>query len=263
MHRTILITGAASGIGRATALLFASKGWFTCLFDMNRQALEQVCSVIGPEKSCCYAVDVRSHEDIENCVKLMARKTEHRLDVLFNCAGVLFMGPHAGIGIAEQKKTVDVNIGGILNMIDTCLPLLEASGNGVIINMSSASAIYGTPELAVYSATKHAVRGLTEALNIEFEPLGVHVCDIMAPYVRTPMIMDADRKAASVSRLRVNLTPEQVAETVFQACFRKKIHWKVGMLLRAMSAGTSLMPFASRFLTRMIAFSSAGSSAGK
>ncbi|NOX33985.1 MAG: SDR family oxidoreductase [Deltaproteobacteria bacterium] len=255
MKKTILITGAASGIGRATALYFASKGWFAGLFDLNRKGLEELYSAIGPENAFSHPMDVRSHDDVRTCVELMTRKTGRRLDVLFNCAGVLFMGPYSSISIHDQKKTVDINITGILNLTDVCLPLLKAAQNAVIINMSSASAVYGTPELAVYSATKHAVRGLTEALNIEFEPHGIHVCDIMAPYVRTPMILNAEYKAASVSRLKVNLTPEQVAKTVFRACLKRKIHWKVGFTLKLLTAGAAIMPFAARFLTRTLAFS--------
>ncbi len=253
--KTILITGAASGIGRATALYFASRNWFVGLFDLNLEGLEGLHAEIGADNSCFKQMDVTSHASVAACVNFMAEKTGNRLDLLFNCAGVLFMGPHASIDIAAQKKTLDVNICGCLNCIDACLPLLKETRDAAIINMSSASAVYGTPELAVYSASKHAVRGLTEALNIELEPHGIHVCDIMAPYVRTPMILAASRRATSVDRLRVSITPEEVAGVVFQAQGRKKVHWHVGGLLKLLVAGATLLPFARRFLVKTLAFS--------
>lgn len=254
MKKTILITGAASGIGRATALYFASKGWFVGLFDINVQGLSALYHEIGPDNACFREMDVTSMDSVKACVEFLARKSRNRLDVLFNCAGVLFMGVNADIAIADQKKTVDINLGGMLNCIDACLSLLKATKDAVIINMSSASAVYGTPELAVYSATKHAVRGLTEALNIELAPRGIHVCDIMAPYVSTPMILEAAHKATSVSRLKVSITPEQVAEVVFRAYAGKKIHWHVGRLLKLLVAVTTLLPFCKRFLIKTLAF---------
>lgn len=254
-RKTILITGAASGIGRATAIYFASRNWFVGLFDLNLEGLKRLHTEIGPEKSCFKRMDVTSHASVVSCVEFMAQKTGNRLDLLFNCAGVLFMGPNAAIDIEAQKKTLDVNVLGCLNCIDACLPLLKRISGATIINMSSASAVYGTPELAVYSATKHAVRGLTEALNIELEPHDIHVCDIMAPYVKTPMILVAPHRATSVDRLGVSITPEQVADVVFQAQGKKKIHWHVGALLKLLVAGATLLPFARRFLVKTLTFS--------
>ena len=95
-------------------------------------------------------------------VLLFAKETGGQLDLLFNCAGILFMGLHENIGLENQKKTLDINLMGTLNLIHACLPLLEATKRAAIINMSSASAVYGTLELAVYSATKHAIRGLSD-----------------------------------------------------------------------------------------------------
>lgn len=255
MKKAIMITGAASGIGRATALYFASKNWFVGLFDLNVKGLETLSKTIGDDNCCFLHMDVTSVESVGACADFMAEKTGNKLDLLFNCAGVLFMGPNASIDILLQKKTVDINLFGILNCIDACLPLVKQTKDSVIVNMSSASAVYGTPELAVYSATKHAVRGLTEALNIELAPKGIHVCDIMAPYVSTPMILDAKIKATSVSRLKVSMTPEQVAAIVFQAHGQKKIHWHAGGLLKLLIGVTTLLPFAKRFLIKTLAFS--------
>ena len=95
--------------------------------------------------------------------------------------------------------------------------------------MSSTSAEYGSPDHAVYSASKFFVKGLTEALNIEFEPLGIQVSAIIAPYVNTPMVNNASVKAASVQKLGVKIEANQVAQTVWKAAHGNKVIWRVGM----------------------------------
>ncbi|MFH1984185.1 MAG: SDR family oxidoreductase [Pseudomonadota bacterium] len=256
--KSIFITGAASGIGRETALLFAERGWFVGLFDVAESALIGLCEQIGGERACCLQADVTSEESLRQAADLMATRTGGRLDVLFNNAGVLFMGHHHSIPLAAQARTVDVNLTGVLTGIAACLPLLMKTPGARIISMSSASALYGTPELAVYSATKAAVGALTEALNIEFESLGIHVCDVMAPYVATPMITGASRAATSVSRLGVHITPRQVAEVVWVAAHRKKLHWKVGAMMRLLAFSNWAVPFLKRPLAKLLAFSGTG-----
>ncbi len=95
---------------------------------------------------------------------------------------------------------------------------------------------------------------MTEALNIEFEPLGVHVCDVMALYVRTPMVVDAPVKATSVDKYGINLEPEQVAAVVWKAARGKKVHWKVGFTLKLVDAVFRLFPFLGRPLSKATCF---------
>ncbi len=120
--------------------------------------------------------------------------------------------------------------------------------------MSSGSSLYGTPELAVYSATKFAVSGLTEALNIEFEQFDIYVSDVLAPYVQTPMITDSKVQASSVGRLGVRILPEQVAAVVWKASHSRRIHWKVGWLLSLLAFLSWAFPFGNRTLTKLLAF---------
>jgi len=255
MQKSIFITGAASGIGRETALLFAERGWFVGLFDLNEPDLKTLYEEIGPEQACCQAMDVTRPESVRAGADLLAEHTGGRLDVLFNNAGVLYMGRHHRIEPECKRKTMDVNFGGVLNGIDACFDLLKTTRNARIVTMSSASALYGTPELAVYSATKAAVNALTEALNIEFEPLGIHVCDVMAPYVRTPMITAAPVAATSVARLGVHITPRQVAEVVWRAAHSQKRHWPVGWMMRLLWLTTNAFPFFQRPVVKLLAFS--------
>ncbi len=123
------------------------------------------------------------------------------------------------------------------------MPLLEKTKNARIISMSSASAVYGVPQLAAYSASKHAVRALTEALNIELEKQDIWVSDIMVPYVKTPMLEKTDHQATSVKRLGINVTAETVANTVWKASQQKRIHWQVSTSMFLLRVVHWLLPF--------------------
>jgi len=250
----ILITGAGSGIGRATAVYFSRKGWFVGLFDLNEQAIKTLSCQIGQDKTYWGKMDVTSPESVNQGVDRFMEKTGNRLDLLFNCAGILFMGTHESIDLARQKTTVEVNLIGVLNLIHACLPWLKSTKNSAILTMSSASAVYGTPELAVYSATKHAIRGLTEALNIELLPHDIHVGDIMVSFVQTPMVFDQKIRATSLERLKATMTPKTVARTVYRAYYKPRVHWKLGGLLKLLILTTTLLPFAKRFLIKTLAF---------
>lgn len=254
-RKCIFITGAASGIGRETALLFAKKGWFVGIFDVNEEGLLSLQSEIGNDNCCLRQVDVTDLDSVQKSVAAFVEMTGRRMDLLFNCAGILRMGPNDDISIEDQHLIVDINLKGILNCIHCSLDHLKNTSNARVINMSSASAIYGTPELAVYSSTKHAVKALTEALDIELERHGIIVSDITAPYVRTPMVTDAAHKAFSVEKMGVKISPVKVAKTVWKAAHRKKIHWRISGALYLLLFLSWAMPFARRFIVKSLAMS--------
>jgi NAD(P)-dependent dehydrogenase (short-subunit alcohol dehydrogenase family) len=222
-RQTIFITGAASGIGRSTALFFARKGWFVGLYDLDEQGLASLSEEIGDDKSCYRKMDVTDFPSVREAVEHFSSFTEGEMDVLFNCAGILRMGPHAKLPIEEQHLIVDVNLKGILNCINASFESLKRTKGARIINMSSASALYGTAELAVYSATKSAVSSLTESLNLEFERYGIYVNDVRAPYVDTPLLQ-RNVKAGSIDKMGIKLKPEDVSKVVWRASKRKRLH---------------------------------------
>ncbi len=248
MDKTILITGVASGIGEATLTLFSENNWKVIGVDVNGEGLKKV------EEKCVFTFqcDVSKRKDVEALAKRL-KKENIALDALFNSAGILRMGLFKDIKLSEQVKEIDINLKGIVNTTYLLLPFLKKGS--AIVNMSSLSGIYGTPELAVYSATKSAVKTLTEALNIEFEKQGIFVCDILVDYVKTPMILNAHYKAASVKRLGITVSPQQVAKTVFKAISKKnKVHHYVGIKAKTLNFLAKLFPFLSRFLTKLLAF---------
>jgi NADP-dependent 3-hydroxy acid dehydrogenase YdfG len=257
MKKNIFITGAASGIGKATAELFSQKGWYVGLFDVNQEDLTAIYTRIGGQNACMKQMDVTDPESIQQAVDMFKKCTDGTMDVLFNCAGILRMGHHETIPLVEQKKIVDVNLGGILNCIAMAFPVLSNTNGSMIVNMSSGSAVYGTPELAVYSSTKFAIRGLTEALNIEFEEQGIWVCDVMAPYVSTPMITASNKQATSIGRLGVRITPDQVADVIWKAANGRKVHWIVSKMLKLLMLLNKLgNTFTNRNVVKLLASSS-------
>jgi len=222
---SIFITGAASGIGAATARLFAANGWRVGLADRDAAALTRLAEEIGAPARA-FAVDVLDMASLEAALAAFVGP-EGKLGALFNSAGLLDMRPFAETPLARLHAILDVNVKGVINCITAALPYLRAHGAAHVVTMSSAAAIYGVPDLAVYSASKFAVRGLTEALNIEFERDGIWVADIMVGYVDTPMLGKAETTAKSVELTGVNVTPEMVAETVGRACAGRQVHWFV------------------------------------
>lgn len=224
-QRSIFITGAASGIGRECARRFAADGWRVGLSDCNAKGLDDLTRDLGKSASI-HLVDVRDLASLAGAIADFCG--DHGgLDAIFNCAGILEMRAFTATSPDRLKDIVDVNVMGVINGIHAAIPWLRMGDDPHIINMSSVSAIYGIPEEAVYSASKFAVRGLTEALNIELEADGIWVCDVMVAYVATPMVLDPVSKAKSVDILGVNVTPGQVADTVHAAVHGRKVHWFV------------------------------------
>jgi NADP-dependent 3-hydroxy acid dehydrogenase YdfG len=175
-----------------------------------------------------YEVDVRDRQAMAAAIADFAARGSGRLDAVFANAGVLFMGEHMAIEPEKKALMIEVNTRGVLNTIDPAFPFLRDTPKAHIVAMVSASAEYGTAEHAVYSATKFFVRGLTEALDIEYAPFDIRVAGIYVGYVNTPMVRDAEVKSAALARLGVNVAPEQVAEGVWRAVHGGRSHWRLG-----------------------------------
>ncbi|MGE4519048.1 MAG: SDR family oxidoreductase [Desulfobacteraceae bacterium] len=223
--KTIFITGAGSGIGKAVAELFTKKGWFTGIYDIDSKKAASAAKEIGEDNCCFGEVDVSDRNSVENALGSFAVQTGGKLNVLFNNAGILRAGFFSQLSLEEQLLQIDINLKGVINCSYSALPYLRKTRDSRIINMSSASAVYGTAHLAVYSASKAAVSSLTESLNMEFEKEGIHVSDIRVPFVKTSLI-GTSTQAASLKKMGAKLLPEDVAELVFSSLETRKIHYE-------------------------------------
>jgi NADP-dependent 3-hydroxy acid dehydrogenase YdfG len=239
--RSIFITGAGAGIGAETARLFAARGWRVGASDVNAVALQSLAKEIGSERVSTHVADVRDVRAVEAALRDFATTAGGRLDAVFANAGVLFMGPNETITDEQKSLLVDVNVRGVLHTIDAAFPYLSATPGARVIAMCSTSAEYGSPQHAVYSATKFFVRGLTEALDIEYRRHGIRVSAIYVAYVQTGMVFDAKVKPASIERLGVKITPQQVASTVWRAVHGRRVHWRVGFDAKMINLAVRLL----------------------
>ncbi|MCA9699873.1 MAG: SDR family NAD(P)-dependent oxidoreductase, partial [Myxococcales bacterium] len=168
-----------------------------------------------------------------------------RLDVLINNAGIMHVGAFEELEPAQYRRLLAVNVQGVVEVAHAGFPLLRDTPGSRLINLSSASAIYGVPEMAVYSASKHAVRGLTEALGAEWARHGISVCDIMPIFVRTALLTNTAATRAQ-DRLGVRLSPDDVAAVVLEAATtaRPRVHWPVGFQTKLAYYASGVTPAA-------------------
>ena len=249
---SIFITGAASGIGRATAVLFAQKGWFVGLFDLNEEGLAGVAKEIAKAPYCYQRLDVTDPVDYQRALEHFAEHTGQTMSLLFNCAGIAVNGPFESVALDDHLRILEVNVKGTIIGIHLSLKLLRNTPGAKIVNMSSAAAFYGTPDMAVYSASKFAIRGLTEALDIELEHFGISVGDIMPLFVDTPMNANQAYKLRSLSVSPTMLTPLGVAQVVWKAAQKKKVHWSLPWNVKVFKAVATLFPMLQRPLMKLI-----------
>ncbi|WP_166254453.1 SDR family oxidoreductase [Marinobacter salicampi] len=239
----MLITGAASGIGAATAMRFAQQGWRVGLLDLNGPALEKLKNRLEGDHWSAVC-DVTDADSVCEAFRGFSEFSAGRLDLLLNSAGILHVGQFETITMADHANMIDINVTGLMRVCHEAFPLLKATPDARVINMSSASALYGTPHFASYSASKFAVRGLTEALNVEWQDHDIFVQDIMTPFVKTPMVDRQTFKAPVIDRLGVNLKPDDLAKEIWKAHLSKDVHHLVGLQFKSLVLSNKLFPSA-------------------
>lgn len=238
----IFITGAGAGIGRATAQLFHRNGWQVGVTDVDQAALKTLEQELGAERLWCATLDVTNAAQVDKVLSAFAAAHGDCIDVLFNCAGILRTGNFADIPLAAHQQIFAINISGLVNVTYAAFKWLKRSDDARVINMSSASALYGVPDFASYSASKFAVRGLTEALNVEWSREGIKVVDLMPPFVKTAMV--AANPSPLIERMGVTLGAEDIAAEAWLAATADDamVHRPVGWQFRAAMWANKLLP---------------------
>lgn len=219
--KVVAITGASSGIGRATAELLASRGAVVVLGARREDALAAVADRIRATGGAAVykATDVRRREDLE---ALVALATEHRakLDVMINNAGIGPISRFDALRVDDWDAMIDVNLRGTLHGVAAALPVFRQQGSGHIINVISTAGIKILPTMGVYAATKNAIRTATEALRQESGP-NLRVTEISPGMVASNFgdsITDPATREAIGKRLGdIAMSPEAVAQAVAYA----------------------------------------------
>ncbi len=237
-QKTIFVTGAGSGIGRATAQLFAERGWFVGLFDVNPKGLEETAALLPDGQRISMEFDVRDRAGWKRAVETFGQATNRRMHVLFNNAGVGKGGPIDEMPDDDIDLVLDVNLKGVINGVNAALPLLRETPGARIVNTASVAGVFGAPNLAVYCATKFGVRGLTEALDVEFSKYGVRVVSLMPWFIDTAILdgLPAGSGQGSNRRIRDALTENKTpiypvrmaAERAWDAAHGNEVHYMVG-----------------------------------
>jgi NAD(P)-dependent dehydrogenase (short-subunit alcohol dehydrogenase family) len=191
-----LVTGAGSGIGRATAIELAGRGYLVALLDRDERGIAETESVITAtggevEPIPCDVTDVAR---VATALKAFTDKSE-RLDAVAACAGIEVLGDVLTLEETEWKRALDVNVTGVFNTAKHTLPYL-LEGGGAFVAVASDAGVFGAQGYSAYVASKHAVVGLIRCMALDFGPRGVRSNVVCPSFVETPM---ADRIFAASS----------------------------------------------------------------
>lgn len=181
MQQSVFISGAAQGIGAEIARLFHNHGYKVGIYDINEVQAHALAKELGENAKAGY-LNVSNYRQWQMALQEF-KNWAGELNILVNNAGILYSGAFENTPIQSHHNTIDINVKGVLNGCHAALNHLQKSSFARVINLSSASAIYGQADLASYSASKFAVRGLTEALDVEWQKYNIRVLDVMPLFV--------------------------------------------------------------------------------
>ncbi|QHS10565.1 SDR family oxidoreductase [Sinimarinibacterium sp. NLF-5-8] len=234
-NQKCLVTGAASGIGRATAIAAARDGAVLFLTDVNAAALAQVASEIRDEGGNVAAAEAFDIADLA-AVRRFGEAIHARhgsLDVVMNIAGISVWGTVDRLEHQHWQRCVDINLMGPIHVIETFIPPMIAAGRGGrLVNVSSAAGLFGLPWHAPYSAAKFGLRGVSEVLRFDLARHGIGVSLVCPGGVDTGLVktievvgVDTDNPQMEKMRKRFQsraITPEQAAHAILRGIYRNR-----------------------------------------
>ena len=215
-HRTALITGASSGIGKATALAFAKAGINLALVGRDRDkltAVAQAAEAVGVTAKT-YVIDLSQLDRVAAQIAMIAAESEN-LDILINNAGMAYTGSIADTPLADWQQVIGLNLTSVFQCVQGILPHLRQQQSGIIVNVSSIAGKQVFPNWGIYSVSKFGLMALTQAIAGEERANGIRVTAICPGSVNTPL-WDTETVQADFDRSAM-LTPEMVAEGILYA----------------------------------------------
>ena len=242
MPPTVLITGASQGSGKATALLFARKGYNVVLAARKLDRLAATAKEVRAIAKSALAIptDVSDAKQVEYLVE-KAIDFYEKIDVLVNNAGICLTGSMAHTTLADFQKLMNVNFFGYVNTIKSLLPHFIARKTGTIVNVGSFGGKIPLPKMTAYCASKYAVTGLTDSLRLELEPKGIHVSSVHPGVINSNFMERAEFRGEDSTeiesyRQKMNSTltsgivsqPQDIAEAIWDAVRNNKSEIVVG-----------------------------------
>ena len=247
-RKILFVTGAGSGIGREVARYFTERGWFAGLTDVNEAGLAETAAMIGEDNCWTHPLDVTDRDAWTRVIEAFSQRTEGRMHLLFNNAGIGQGGRFEEMDPADIDKLVAINFTGVMNGTQAAFDLLKASPGACILNTSSASGIYGSAGLSVYSATKFAVRGLTEAWDIEFASHNIRVRSLMPGFIDTGILsaVGEDSNQTGKERLQaagIEVSPvSMIGPAAWDAVHGNAVHTPVNKMARQLMFAARFFP---------------------
>ena len=218
--KVAIITGASRGVGLADAQLMAAEGARVIMTDINSEAGEKAAAAIG-DAAQFIKLDVSSEQGWKDLIATVEEKYG-QLNILVNNAAILQVGPIDTETLEGWRRVQSINVEGIFLGIQNALPLMEKSGGGSIVNMSSSAALVGMPMFVAYSASKAAVRGITQSIAVHCHQTGNNVrCNSIHPDgIATDMVMEINADMPEMDGTKAMQAasymcmPQDVAKTV-------------------------------------------------
>lgn len=262
---TAVITGAGSGIGRATALLAAAKGARLVLTDVAADSLAETVLLVGEAGGTVAhheAFDVRDVEAV-NAFAARTHELTGAVDVVMNVAGISTWGRIQDLTTEHWRRTVDIDLLGPIHVLAAFVPpMIEARRGGHVVNVSSAAGLFGLPLHAPYSAAKFGLRGVSEVLRFDLAPYGIGVTLVVPGAVNTPLVGTVDivgvdrddpkvRKAVD-SFARHAVTPEKAAAAIVRGVERGRYLVYTSQDIRALHLTQRYIPFVYTLIMRVM-----------
>ncbi|MFS3127626.1 SDR family oxidoreductase [Nocardioides sp. Bht2] len=239
---SVAITGAAQGIGRATAEALAARGAQVAIGDLDLALAERTAAAIG---GTAHRLDVRDRDAFAAFIAA-AEAAHGPLEVLVNNAGVMPNGGFLEIDDATNQLIMDVNVGGVVNGMQVALPGMLSRGRGHIVNVASLVGKFPVPGLAMYTASKFAVVGLTAATRREYADSGVSLTAILPSAVDTALASGLDMKPLP------KVQPSEIADAVVASIGSRKAEIAVPRYVGALSTFMAVIPSAAEEQLRRI-----------
>jgi NADP-dependent 3-hydroxy acid dehydrogenase YdfG len=250
MAPTVLITGASQGSGKATALLFASKGYDVVMVARQPERLAAAAAQVQREGNSVLAIpaDVGDAQQVRSLVE-KALDSCGSIDVLVNNAGICLAGAIEQTTAADWQQLINTNLWGCVNTIQELLPHFIERKSGTIVNVGSIGGKMPLPQMTAYCTSKYAVTGLTESLRLELAPQGIHVCAvhpglINSDFLERAQFRDRDESASELRREQMSemlkstgvSQPEDIAKAIWDAVKNKRGEVTIGPAFLASEA---------------------------